>query len=99
MEGPSKQMLNSHLDSLHLRRYPFHFHLMGTVADSFFEDCTVQHSFFRAYTVHGTSSSRVSRNVAYDISGSAYYLEDGVEEHQSLQEMLHNTCIIHVCKC
>jgi hypothetical protein len=29
--------------------------------------------------VHGTSSSRVSRNVAYDVSGSAYYLEDGNE--------------------
>ena len=28
--------------------------------------------------VHGTSNSRVSRNVAYDVSGSAYYLEDGV---------------------
>jgi hypothetical protein len=53
--------------------------MMGTVSDSFFEDCAVQHSFFRAYTVHGTSSSRVSRNVAYDVSGSAYYLEDGNE--------------------
>ena len=53
--------------------------MMGTVSDSFFEDCAVQNSFFRAYTVHGTSSSRVSRNVAYDVSGSAYYLEDGNE--------------------
>ena len=53
--------------------------MMGTVSDSFFEDCAVQHSFFRAYTVHGTSFSRVSRNVAYDVSGSAYYLEDGNE--------------------
>ena len=53
--------------------------MMGTVSDSFFEDCAVQHSFFRAYTVHGTSYSRVSRNVAYDVSGSAYYLEDGNE--------------------
>lgn len=32
-----------------------------------------------AVQVHGTSFSRVSRNVAYDVSGSAYYLEDGVE--------------------
>ncbi|CAE6909455.1 rliB [Symbiodinium natans] len=62
-------------------RYPFHLHMMGQVSgDSFFEDCLVQRSFFRAYTVHGTSNSRVSRNVAYDVSGSAYYLEDGVEE-------------------
>ena len=34
--------------------------------------------------VHGTSNARVSRNVAYDISGSAYYLEDGVETGQNL---------------
>ena len=52
--------------------------MMGTVSDSFFEDCAVLHSFFRAYTVHGTSFSRVSRNVAYDVSESAY-LEDGNE--------------------
>ena len=51
--------------------------MMGTVSDSFFEDCAVLPSFFRAYTVHGTSFSRISRNVAYDVSGSAYYLEDG----------------------
>ncbi|CAE7481070.1 rliB, partial [Symbiodinium sp. CCMP2456] len=62
-------------------RYPFHLHMMGQVnGDSFFEDCLVRRSYFRAYTVHGTSNSRVSRNVAYDVSGSAYYLEDGVEE-------------------
>ncbi|CAJ1381541.1 unnamed protein product [Effrenium voratum] len=63
-------------------RYAFHFHMMGDVAgESFFEDNAVRHSFFRAFTIHGTSSSRASRNVAYDVSGSAYYLEDGIEEN------------------
>ena len=62
-------------------RYPFHLHMMGDVGfQSYFEDSVVKHSYFRAYTVHGTSSARVSRNVAYDIQGSAYYLEDGSEE-------------------
>lgn len=62
-------------------RYPFHLHMMGYISgESFFEDCLVLHSFFRAFTIHGTSRSRVSRNVAYDVSGSAYYLEDGIEE-------------------
>eukprot|EP00931_Biecheleriopsis_adriatica_P054358 TRINITY_DN3197_c0_g1_i2.p1 TRINITY_DN3197_c0_g1~~TRINITY_DN3197_c0_g1_i2.p1 ORF type:complete len:713 (+),score=117.08 TRINITY_DN3197_c0_g1_i2:46-2139(+) len=62
-------------------RYPFHFHLMGDVAGgSYFEDCLVYKSYFRAYTLHGTSNSRVSRCAAFNVSGSAYYLEDGVEE-------------------
>jgi len=62
-------------------RYPFHLHMLGDVdKNSFFEDCIVQRSYFRAFTIHGTSDSRISRNVAYDVSGSAYYLEDGVEE-------------------
>eukprot|EP00931_Biecheleriopsis_adriatica_P101107 TRINITY_DN76319_c0_g1_i1.p1 TRINITY_DN76319_c0_g1~~TRINITY_DN76319_c0_g1_i1.p1 ORF type:complete len:1365 (+),score=211.34 TRINITY_DN76319_c0_g1_i1:65-4096(+) len=68
-------------------RYPFHLHMMGDVSDqqgaaeSYFEDCLVWHGYFRAFTIHGTSGSRASRNVAYDIMGSAYYLEDGIEEN------------------
>lgn len=63
-------------------RYPFHFHLMGDIAgSSYIQDSVVEHSFFRAFTLHGTSSARVSRNVAFDVSGSAYYLEDGIEEN------------------
>ncbi len=42
-------------------------------------------SYFRAFTVHGTNSSRVSRNVAYNVEGFAYYLEDGVEEKNLLE--------------
>lgn len=62
-------------------RYPFHFHLLGNVAKgAYFKGCTVQNSFFRAFTVHGTSSAEILRNVAFNITGSAYYLEDGVEE-------------------
>lgn len=65
-----------------LGRYPFHLHMMGdNASDSYFEDCAVHHSYFRAFTVHASSFSRLSRNVAYDISGSAFYLEDGIEEH------------------
>eukprot|EP00913_Durusdinium_trenchii_P032957 g30853.t1 len=76
-------------------RYPFHFHMLGNVdQNTFFEDCTVQHSYFRAYTVHGTSFSRVSRNVAYDVSGSAYYLEDGVEENNLFEYNL--AAFVHI---
>eukprot|EP00927_Polykrikos_kofoidii_P063907 TRINITY_DN5882_c0_g1_i2.p1 TRINITY_DN5882_c0_g1~~TRINITY_DN5882_c0_g1_i2.p1 ORF type:complete len:1020 (-),score=137.03 TRINITY_DN5882_c0_g1_i2:213-3131(-) len=77
-------------------RYPFHFHKMGTVDSSraYFKGCSVHHSFFRAYTVHGTSGSEVLDNVAYDVVGSAYYLEDGVEENNTLQGNL--AAFVHV---
>ena len=43
-------------------------------------DCAVHRSFYRCVSVHGTSYATVSQNVAYDVIGYCYYLEDGVEE-------------------
>ena len=64
-----------------LKRYPFHLHLLGEDGrNSFFQDCSVTNSHYRAFTIHGTNSSRISRNTAYNVKGFAYYLEDGVEE-------------------
>eukprot|EP00927_Polykrikos_kofoidii_P015925 TRINITY_DN17144_c0_g1_i1.p1 TRINITY_DN17144_c0_g1~~TRINITY_DN17144_c0_g1_i1.p1 ORF type:complete len:1133 (+),score=151.47 TRINITY_DN17144_c0_g1_i1:39-3437(+) len=61
-------------------RYPFHFHMMGDVQQkSYFRGLAVNHSFFRAFTVHGTSNATLSSCVAYDVMGSAVYLEDGIE--------------------
>ncbi len=71
-----------------LGRYPFHFHMMGNgsnAAQSYFQDCSVIDSQFRAYVVHGTNFTRVSRNIAYNINGMGYYLEDGVEENNLLE--------------
>lgn len=67
-----------------LGRYPFHFHLLGQsigANKSYFQDCSVVNSNFRAYTVHGTNNTRLSRNVAFNITGMAVYIEDGVEEN------------------
>lgn len=67
-------------------RYPFHLHMMGDVnKSSWIQDSVVTGSFFRAFTIHGTSNSRLSRNIAYDIAGSAYYLEDAVEENNLME--------------
>ena len=63
-----------------LAKYPFHFHMMGESPTSYFRDCSVEHSYYRCFTVHGTNSTTISRNVAYDVMGHCYYLEDGVEE-------------------
>lgn len=64
-----------------LARYPFHFHLMGSAPESFMQDCSVYHSYFRCFTIHGTNDTRISRNTAFDVRGHCFYLEDGVEEN------------------
>jgi hypothetical protein len=66
-----------------LGRYPFHFHMMlnASTRNSYFEDCLVTNSHFRGFVVHGTNHTRVARNVAFNVSGNCFYLEDGVEEH------------------
>jgi len=61
-------------------RYPIHFHYSTTGQLSFVEDCSVHRSYYRAYTIHNTFSLNVTRNIAYDIIGHAFYLESGVEE-------------------
>ena len=68
-------------------RYPFHAHLMGNVSttDIYIQDSVVRESFFRGYTIHGTSNMRLSRNIAYDVSGSVFYLEDGIEEENLIE--------------
>ena len=60
--------------------YPFHFHLMGSVGHaSYVRGSAIHRSYFRALVIHGTSNLTLSCNVAYNIAGSAVYMEDGVE--------------------
>jgi len=62
-------------------RYSIHFHLLGNGgARSSVRDCSVHRSFYRGVAVHGTNQVVVTENVAYDVVGHCYYLEDGVEE-------------------
>ena len=76
-----------------LGRYPVHFHLMGDVSAAdgtsslpraYVRFSSIHRSFYRCVSVHGTSHALVSENVAYDAIGHCYYLEDGVEEHNTL---------------
>ena len=61
--------------------YPFHLHVVGNHGNkSYIEDSSIHHSFFKAVVIHGSKGSRASRNVAFDVTGSAFYLQDGVEE-------------------
>ena len=66
-------------------RYPIHLHLLGAAgASSFVSDCSVHESFYRGVVVHGTNSTLVTRNVAYDVIGHCYYMESGNEENNEV---------------
>jgi hypothetical protein len=77
-----------------LGKYPMHFHLLGECPSCYFRQSSIHHSFYRCISVHGTNSSLVTENVAYDITGYCYYLEDGVEENNTisfnLAALIHN---------
>ena len=95
-------------------RYPVHFHHQQSSSGMVSEvsDCSVHQSYFRAITIHNAHYVRVQRNVAFDVSGHAYYLESGVEENNHVEynlvsiviPALHGTAFLfgscthpHVC--
>eukprot|EP00730_Choanoeca_flexa_P003190 TRINITY_DN11322_c0_g1_i3.p1 TRINITY_DN11322_c0_g1~~TRINITY_DN11322_c0_g1_i3.p1 ORF type:complete len:1438 (+),score=280.02 TRINITY_DN11322_c0_g1_i3:2619-6932(+) len=77
-----------------LARYPFHFHMMGTAPTSYVKQCSVWKSNYRCVVVHGTNDTVISQNVAFDITGHCYYLEDGVEENNLIEYNL--AAYVHV---
>lgn len=62
-----------------------HFHLLGDCPDCYVKDSSFHKSFYRCVSIHGTNRSIISENVAYDVKGYCYYLEDGVEENNSIE--------------
>ena len=66
-------------------RYPIHFHLPGNMSGSYIRGNAVHHSNNRACTLHDVSNLIVERNVAFNIKGLSFFLEDGVEQYNTLQ--------------
>lgn len=66
-------------------RYPVHFHLSGNVTGSYVRGCAIHHTFNRAVTVHGVSGLLVEHNVANDVMGHAFFIEDGIETGNTIQ--------------
>jgi len=70
-----------------LGRYPLHWHLVDVTdpATNYATDCSVYHSFYRCYTIHGTHGVKLSENTAYDAIGNCFYVtEAGVEENNTI---------------
>lgn len=53
----------------------------GSRPTNYFTDNSVVKSNYRCVVIHGTHETQVLRNVAFDITGSCYYIEDGVEQN------------------
>ena len=63
-----------------LGRYPFHWHLLQEKgAGQYIKNSSIHTSYNRAITIHGTESTLVENNFAYDHIGHGIFLEDGSE--------------------
>jgi hypothetical protein len=67
-----------------LGRYPIHFHMLGDCPDCYVKDSSIHRSYYRCVSIHGTHYTTTTENVAYDVRGYCYYLEDGVEQFNTL---------------
>jgi hypothetical protein len=87
-----------HLEMYHvgqaflLGRYPIHFHRLGNVYESYIKGCSIYHAFNRAIVVHETNYLTVYNNVAYDVQGHVYFIEDGVERNNYFEKNLAVKC-------
>ncbi len=63
-----------------LGRYPFHWHKSLDVSGQYIKNSTIERSFNRAVTVHGTDNAEIIDNVAYDHIGHGFFLEDASEQ-------------------
>ena len=67
-----------------LGRYCTHSHRAGNMEGSYVKANSIHHSFQRAVTTHDTFYWEVRDNVAYDVMGHTYFLEDGTEMYNTL---------------
>lgn len=69
-----------------LGKYPLHFHKCQDSSDSLVKKNVVRDSNQRGYVVHLTNKVTLEQNVAYDITGHGYFIEDGAETENVFRE-------------
>ena len=75
-------------------RYPVHYHVTGALNNSYVKGCAVHRSLNRGYSIHGISNNTYVDNVAYDVQGHCYFIEDGDEAYNNIT---HNiAALVHV---
>ena len=68
-----------------LGRYPVHLHMNGEMPDTYMKGCAIHHTYNRAMTMHGTNSTLIQRNVAFDSMGHQFFIEDGSESKEHVR--------------
>jgi len=71
-----------------LGRYAIHFHMIGAVHKSYVRGVSVNKSFNRAFTMHGTHYLRVENNFAFECKGHTVFIEDAIETNNYLKDNL-----------
>ena len=71
-----------------LGRYPIHFHMIGTLHNSYIKGNALHHTYNRACTIHGVHYLTLEKNVAYQTMGHTFFIEDGAETKNVLIENL-----------
>jgi len=74
--------------SFFLGRYCTHIHMLGPAEESYVKGNSIHHSFQRAVTIHTSHYTRVANNVAFDVKGHTYFVEDGAEFYNVIEENL-----------
>lgn len=69
-------------------RYPIHWHMAGDVPGQYVRQSSIHNNFNRCLTIHGTNWLSVVGNVAYNTVGHCYFLEDGSEMGNTLENNL-----------
>ena len=65
-------------------RYCTHSHMAGNMEGSYVKANSIHNSYQRAVTTHDTRNWEVRDNVAFNVAGHAYFVEDGTEKENYL---------------
>jgi hypothetical protein len=71
-----------------LGRYCIHFHMANEVPTSYVRGNAVHESFARVVTIHGVYLLLVEDNVGYRVRGHNFFVEDGIETHNTIRNNL-----------
>jgi len=69
-------------------RYPMHFHMIDDASDSYCIGNSVHQSNARIVAIHDTHFLTVQKNVGYRIYGHSYFIEDGIETNNLIEDNL-----------
>jgi len=68
-----------------LGRYPIHFHMIGDVPGSYVKNCAIHDTFNRGLTIHAVNEFVVENNVAFNVMGHTFFIEDAVETNNIIR--------------